>query len=94
MKTDRMQKIGNNCKFIKFFISKFSQDSLFLLLRNLVCFLKLKKTLHEIFFYTNFVKLDPDPHSVNILLDPDPEKNECGSTALLYTVLSGSRHFS
>ena len=38
----------------------------FLLLSNLLCFLQLKKTLHD-FFSSNFVKLDLD-------LDPDPHK--------------------
>ena len=48
----------------------------FLLLCNLLCFLQLKKTLHD-FFPSNLVKLDldldPDPHSEK-LLDPDPDK--------------------
>ena len=41
-------------------------------------------------FFTKFVKLDPDPHSEK-LLDPDPQKNECGSTALLLQMCSISR---
>ena len=52
----------------------------FLLLSNLLCFLQLKKTLHD-FFSSNLVKLDldldldpdPAPHSEK-LLDPDPHK--------------------
>ena len=39
---------------------------------HLLCFLQVKKIF----------KLDPDPNSEK-LLDPDPQKNECGSTALL-----------
>ena len=52
----------------------------FLLLSNLLCFLQLKKTLHEC-FSSNLVKLDldldpdPDPHSEKLLdKDPDPHK--------------------
>ena len=48
----------------------------FLLLSNLLCFIQLKKTIHD-FFSLNLVKLDldldPDPHSEK-LLDPDPHK--------------------
>ena len=48
----------------------------FLILSNLLCFLQLKKTLHD-FFSSNLVKLDLnldlDPHSEK-LLDPDPHK--------------------
>ena len=50
----------------------------FLLLSNLLCFLQLKKTLHD-FFSLNLVNLDldldldPYPHSEK-LLDPDPNK--------------------
>ena len=48
----------------------------FLLLSNLLCFLQLKKTIHD-FFSSNLVKLDldldPDPHSEK-LLDLDPHK--------------------
>ena len=48
----------------------------FLFLSNLLCFLQLRKTLHD-FFSSNLVKLDldldPDPHSEK-LLDPDPHK--------------------
>ena len=50
----------------------------FLLLSNLLCFLQLKKTIHD-FFSSNLVKLDldldpdPDPH-VEKLPDPDPHK--------------------
>ena len=55
----------------------------FLLLSNLLCFLQLKKTLHD-FFSSNLVKLDldldldpdpdPDQHSEK-LLDPDPDQD-------------------
>ena len=48
----------------------------FLLLSNLLCFLQLKKTLHD-FSSSNLVKLDldldPGPHSEK-LLDVDPHK--------------------
>ena len=82
-KNARKLQISNNCKFIKFFKSKFAQAPFFLLLSNLLCFLQLKKT-HD-FFSSNLVKmdldldldpepdLDPDPHSEK-LLDPDPHK--------------------
>ena len=72
-KNARKLQISNNCKFIKFFKSKFAQAPFFLLLSNLLCFLQLKKT-HD-FFSSNLVKLDLDldPDSEK-LLDPDPHK--------------------
>ena len=49
----KCKEIGNNCKFIQFFkVPDIYLHKLhcFLLLSNLLCFLKLKKTLHKVIF--------------------------------------------
>ena len=43
-----------------------------LLLNNLLCFFKLKKTLHKVFFKTKLLKQNPDPHDADPS-DPDPQ---------------------
>ena len=61
---------------LSFFKVNLHKFHCFLLLSNLLCFLQLKKTIHD-FFSSNLVKLDldldPDPHSEK-LPDPDPHK--------------------
>ena len=66
-----------NASFLSFLKVNLHKIHCFLLLSNLLCFLQLKKTIHD-FFSSNLVKLDldldpnPDPHSEK-LLDPDPD---------------------
>ena len=61
---------------LSFFKVNLHKVHCFLLLSNLLCFLQLKKTLHD-FFSSNLVKLDldldPDPHSEKL---PDPDSHK------------------
>ena len=77
----------------------------FLLLSNLLCFLQLRKTIHD-FFSSNLVKLDldldpdpdqhseklpePDPHKVNADPQPCRRENECGSGSTALLLLNKS----
>ena len=70
------RKLLITVSLLSFFKVNLHKLCCFLLLSNLLCFLQLKKTLHNL-FSSNLVKLDLDldldldPHSEK-LLDPDP----------------------
>ena len=71
-KKKKCTDIGKNCNLIQFFKVNLHKVHCFLLLSILLCFLQLQKLFIRL-IVTNFLKLDPDPHSKK-LLDPDPQK--------------------
>ena len=68
------------------FKSKFAHSSIVSYFRVIFFLFYDYRTLFTSLFLTKFVKLDPDSHSF-YLLDTDPQKSECGSTALVLTII-------